>query len=88
MAQQMVLLAVPLIVQQLLQWLIDEDSSDTYIGVVWAIVLFLVGFCGNGLLTNHYFLHLYVMGMDARTMLNAATYSKSLRLSNKARQVQ
>ncbi|CAM9961201.1 unnamed protein product, partial [Ectocarpus sp. 12 AP-2014] len=86
MAQQMVLLAVPLIVQQLLQWLIDEDSSETYIGVVWAIVLFIVGFCGNGLLTNHYFLYLYVMGMDARTMLNAATYSKSLRLSNKARQ--
>ncbi|CAM9948860.1 unnamed protein product, partial [Ectocarpus sp. 4 AP-2014] len=86
MAQQMVLLAVPLIVQQLLQWLIDEDSSDTYIGVVWAVILFLVGFCGNGILTNHYFLYLYVMGMDARTMLNAATYSKSLRLSNKARQ--
>lgn len=39
MAQQMVLLAVPLIVQQLLQWLIDEDRSDTYIGVVWAITL-------------------------------------------------
>lgn len=46
-----------------------------------------MGFCGNGLLTNHYFLYLYVLGMDARTMLNAATYSKSLRLSNKARQV-
>ncbi|CAN0178780.1 unnamed protein product, partial [Hapterophycus canaliculatus] len=47
---------------------------------------YLVGFCGNGLMSNHYFLYLYVLGMDARTMLNGVTYSKSLRLSNKARQ--
>ena len=47
---------------------------------------FIVGFFGNGLLTNHYFLSLYVLGMDARTMLNGVTYSKALRLSNKARQ--
>lgn len=45
-----------------------------------------MGFCGNGLLSNHYFLYLYVMGMDARTTLNGVTYAKSLRLSNKARQ--
>ena len=45
-----------------------------------------MGFCGNGLLTNHYFLALYVLGMDARTMLNGATYGKALRLSNNARQ--
>lgn len=38
-------------------------------------------------MSNHYFLYLYVLGMDARTMLNGVTYSKSLRLSNKARQV-
>lgn len=38
-------------------------------------------------MSNHYFLYLYVLGMDARTMLNGVTYAKSLRLSNKARQV-
>lgn len=38
-------------------------------------------------MSNHYFLYLYVLGMDARTMLNGVTYTKSLRLSNKARQV-
>eukprot|EP00904_Undaria_pinnatifida_P007302 jgi/Undpi1/3701/HiC_scaffold_16.g07071.m1 len=85
MCQQLVLLGVPIIVQQLLRWLIADDG-ETYVGVTWAIVLFIVGFFGNGLLTNHYFLSLYVLGMDARTMLNGVTYSKALRLSNKARQ--
>eukprot|EP00752_Nemacystus_decipiens_P009274 g8285.t1 len=86
LCQQVVLLSVPLIVQQLLSWLIDEDDDRTYVGVIWAVALFVVGFCGNGLMSNHYFLYLYVLGMDARTMLNGVTYAKSLRLSNKARQ--
>eukprot|EP00903_Cladosiphon_okamuranus_P012646 g11831.t1 len=86
LCQQVVLLSVPLVVQQLLGWLIDENDDRTYVGVIWAVALFIVGFCGNGLMSNHYFLYLYVLGMDARTMLNGVTYAKSLRLSNKARQ--
>lgn len=45
-----------------------------------------MGFFGNGLLTNHNFLSLYIMTMDVRTTLNGVTYAKALRLSNKARQ--
>lgn len=36
--QQVVLLAIPLVVQRLLQWLI-EDEEPTYVGVIWAITL-------------------------------------------------
>lgn len=39
LAQQVVLLGVPLIVQQLLKWLIDVDNEETYIGVIWAVAL-------------------------------------------------
>lgn len=45
-----------------------------------------MGFFGNGLLTNHMFLMLYVLGMDARSTLNGVTYAKALKLSNRARQ--
>lgn len=45
-----------------------------------------MGCFGNGLLTNHNFLSLYIMTMDVRTTLNGVTYAKALRLSNKARQ--
>ena len=38
MCQQLVLLGVPIIVQQLLRWLIADDG-ETYVGVTWAIVL-------------------------------------------------
>ena len=39
LCQQFVLLSVPLIVQQLLGWLIDEDDDRRYVGVIWAIAL-------------------------------------------------
>lgn len=39
LCQQFVLLAVPLVVQQLLGWLIDEDDDRTYVGVLWAVAL-------------------------------------------------
>lgn len=39
LCQQVVLLSVPLIVQQLLGWLIDEDDDRTQVGVIWAVAL-------------------------------------------------
>lgn len=39
LTQQVVLLSVPLIVQQLLGWLIDEDDDRTVVGVSYAVAL-------------------------------------------------
>lgn len=61
-------------------------TVDRSVGRSVGIYRFVVGFCGNGLLTNHYFLAMHHLGMDARTILNGVTYAKALRLSNKARQ--
>ena len=38
MGQQLVMLSIPLIVQQLLQWLISDDG-ETYVGILWAFAL-------------------------------------------------
>lgn len=38
MGQQLVMLSIPLIVQQLLQWLISDDG-ETFVGILWAFAL-------------------------------------------------
>ena len=38
LGQQLVLLSIPLIVQQLLWWLISDDG-ETYAGILWAFAL-------------------------------------------------
>jgi ATP-binding cassette, subfamily C (CFTR/MRP), member 1 len=49
-------------------------------------VLFVVAGVGNCFVSSHAFLKLARMGMHAQTVLNTIIYTKSLRLSNTARQ--
>lgn len=60
--QQLVLLGVPLIVQQLLRWLIS-DSGETYVGVIWAFALCVRAFFPFWMNEYHFRRFLFFFGL-------------------------
>jgi len=84
LVQAIIQLGMPMVLRAYVDWFADQ-SQPGWLG--WAVGggIVLASFFANVLCMNHAVLEFYVIGMDARSVVNSVVYRKATQLSQKAR---